>query len=59
MNKVRLGIVGVGAMGSSHLNMDQEGKIRQMTLTAVCDVKQDRLDWAKEQLPELAVFDSA
>ena len=56
---VRYGIIGVGNMGSSHLNMYKDGKIRQMTLTAVCDVKQDRLDWAKEQLPALATFDSA
>ena len=42
--KVRLGIIGIGNMGSSHLKMYTDGKIKEMELVAVCDVKQDRLD---------------
>lgn len=52
MNKVRIGIIGIGNMGTSHaLNLIQ-GKVPNAELTAVCDVRQDRLDWAKEKLGE-------
>ncbi|MBR4748104.1 MAG: Gfo/Idh/MocA family oxidoreductase [Abditibacteriota bacterium] len=38
MNKVRLGIVGVGAMGSSHLNNIRSGKLTNVKLAALCDL---------------------
>ena len=37
MDKVRLGIVGVGNMGSAHVKHVLENKISRCTLTAVCD----------------------
>lgn len=48
MQQVRYGIVGLGNMGSSHLKSFKDGKIPNAVLTSVCDIKQDRLDWAKE-----------
>ena len=48
MEQVRFGIVGLGNMGSGHLKNLFGGKVPGAVLTAVCDVKQDRLDWAKE-----------
>ena len=57
-DKLRLGIVGVGNMGSSHLNSCKEGKLPEIELKAVCDIKPDRLEWAKEQIPEIAIFDN-
>ena len=47
MEKVRFGIIGLGNMGSSHLKSFKDGKIPGAVLTSVCDIKQDRLDWAK------------
>ena len=38
MDKVRLGIIGVGGMGSSHARQILDGKIPRMELVAVCDV---------------------
>ncbi len=38
MNKVRLAIVGVGAMGTSHLNNIRSGKLNNVTLAALCDL---------------------
>lgn len=47
MDKVRFGVVGLGNMGSGHTRNLFEGKIPGAVLTAVCDIKPDRLDWAR------------
>ena len=47
MKQVRYGIIGLGNMGSSHLKSFKDGKVPGAVLTSVCDIKQDRLDWAK------------
>lgn len=52
MNKVRLGIIGIGGMGTNHANSILKGDVSNMELTAVADIRQCRLDWAKENLPE-------
>ncbi len=52
MGKVRLGIIGIGNMGSSHAKNIIEGKTPDIELTAVADRKEDRRKWAKETLPE-------
>ena len=59
MSKVRLGIIGVGNMGSSHIKNYLKGTMPEIEITAVCDIKPDRLDWAKEQLPDVKTFDNA
>ncbi|MBQ7500144.1 MAG: Gfo/Idh/MocA family oxidoreductase, partial [Clostridia bacterium] len=48
MEEVRLAIIGVGNMGSLHVIMMSEDKVKRCRLTAVCDIKQSRLDWAKK-----------
>lgn len=52
MEKVRLGIIGIGNMGSSHAKNIIEGKTPDIVLAAVADRKEDRRNWAKETLPE-------
>ena len=59
MDKVRSGIIGVGNMGSSHIKNALKGLMPEIEITAVADIKPDRLEWAKEQLPEVKTFDSA
>ena len=59
MEKVRLGIIGVGNMGSSHIKNALQGKMPEIEITAVADIKPDRLVWAKEQIPEVKTFDTA
>ncbi len=44
MEKVRFGIIGVGNMGSSHAKKFLKGKIENGVLTAVCDLKQSKMD---------------
>ena len=58
MDKVRFGIIGVGNMGSGHAKSFLEGKIQNGVLTAICDLKQSKLDaiCAMEGGDKLAVF---
>lgn len=50
--KVKIGIIGIGGMGSNHANSILKGDVPNMELTAVADIRQCRIDWAKENLPE-------
>ena len=59
MQKVRFGIIGVGNMGSSHIKNYLKGTMPEIEITAVADIKPDRLEWAKEQLPEVHTYDTA
>ncbi|HUT37107.1 MAG TPA: Gfo/Idh/MocA family oxidoreductase [Planctomycetota bacterium] len=60
MEPVRIGIVGLGGMGSHHANYLRKGEVPNARLTAVCDVAPARLTWAKEHLGEgIATFDSS
>jgi len=43
MKSLRLGIIGVGGMGSSHAGYLQRGEVSRCSLTAVCDVDPERL----------------
>ncbi len=56
MDKVRLGIIGIGNMGSGHLKNILEGKVPEMEVTAVADRQEGRRAWAKEHLPESVVI---
>lgn len=58
MEKVRLGIIGIGSMGTGHAGNVLKGIVPDMELTAVADIRQSRLDWARNNLPEtVKVFD--
>lgn len=60
MEKVRMGIIGVGNMGSGHAGNIVAGHCPEMELTAVCDIDPARLQWAAEHLPPtVARFDDA
>jgi predicted dehydrogenase len=49
MNKVRIGIVGLGNMGSGHAQYLIEGQVKVAELTAVSDISAERLKKAQEQ----------
>lgn len=60
MKKVRIGIIGIGGMGSNHAQYLVKGSIPPAQLTAVCDINPARLQWAKETLGEgVQRFDNA
>lgn len=52
MEKVRLGIIGVGNMGSAHACSIIDGKVPNMELAAVADLRESRRAWASKTLPE-------
>ncbi len=47
MEKVRFGIIGVGNMGSVHAKRLLAGEVENGMLSAVCDLKQEKLDRIK------------
>ena len=49
---VRVGIIGVGNMGSFHLNNFINGKITNAKITALCDVNEEHLYKHKDKLGE-------
>jgi predicted dehydrogenase len=44
MDKVRLGIIGVGGMGSAHARYIMNGEVKRCELAAVCDIEKNKLD---------------
>jgi predicted dehydrogenase len=51
MEQVKLGIIGIGNMGSGHCKNLMDGLIPEIALTAVADLKESRREWAKNTLP--------
>lgn len=52
MNKIRIGIIGMGGMGCNYAQMIGEGKVPEMEIAAVTRIKKDRAEWAERMLPE-------
>ena len=50
--KIKLGIIGIGNMGSSHAKRVVEGKCPDFELVAIADTNEDRHNWAKETLAD-------
>ncbi len=59
MRKIKLGIIGVGNMGSGHIQNIQKGLCPEIEVTAVADLNPERLAWAREHVPDAVRFDSA
>ena len=69
MKKVKLGIIGVGNMGTGHMKTIFAGKCPEIDVTAVADIDPAKLENAKKiyeeakaknaDLPEIAYFDDA
>lgn len=59
MEKIRLGIIGVGNMGRGHIKNIVEGKCPEVEVAAVADIDSGKFEWAKEKLPDVATFDTA
>ncbi|MBQ6052906.1 MAG: Gfo/Idh/MocA family oxidoreductase [Clostridia bacterium] len=50
MDNVRLGIIGLGNMGSAHIDNYLRGHLKNITVTAICDIDPQRLKTAGEKL---------
>ena len=49
MEKIRLGIIGIGNMGSNHARSIFKGNCPDFLLSAVADINPARLEWAKNE----------
>lgn len=60
MEKVRLGVIGIGNMGGAHCVNIEKGLSPEVELTAVADIRPERLEWATKRLSDkVAKFDNA
>lgn len=59
MDKVKMGIIGYGNMGTAHAANIAAGKVPNMELSAICDISEPRRNAAKKNHPEAAIFDNA
>lgn len=50
MRKVKLGIIGVGNMGSAHIQSIWNNDNPDIEVTAVADINPERLDWVKDSV---------
>ena len=56
MAKIKLGIIGIGNMGTGHLCNWQDGLMPEIDVVAVADRNEARRTWAQEHLSGVQVF---
>ena len=49
MEQVRFGVIGIVNMGNGHVSCLYHCNVKGAVLTAVCDIKPDRLEWADKE----------
>ena len=58
MNKVRIGVIGLGNMGSEHCRLLTGGRAAEAELCCVADLRPERRQWARTSLPEgIAIYE--
>ena len=57
--KLRLGVVGVGNMGLSHINNWVEGKLPEIEVTCAADIDEKKFAAVKERAPGVVCFNTA
>jgi predicted dehydrogenase len=55
MDKVRIGVIGIGGMGTGHAKRIQGGQVPRAELAAVCDLNPDRF----KEFPDVKAFESS
>lgn len=59
MNEVKVGIIGIGNMGTSHAHNIYDGRVARMRLTAICDIAEARRNYAAEHFDGVEIFADA
>lgn len=59
MKTVKIGIIGLGNMGTSHAKNIFSGKVPGMELGAICDIAEARREFAKKNFEGVGIFSSA
>lgn len=57
MEKVRIGIIGFGNMGTGHAKYLYAGEVENGVLGAICDIKPAKLEMAKQLYPDVPLFE--
>ncbi len=55
-NTVKVGIIGIGNMGSAHATCVASNQINGMVLSAVCDILPEKLEYCRKQYPGVALY---
>ncbi len=58
MGKIKLGIIGIGNMGTAHCESIIEGQCPDIEIVAIADKKEDRRTWAKEHISNVTCFET-
>lgn len=56
MSDIRVGIVGIGNMGTAHACCIADGRVEGMHLSAVCDLREERLTYCRERFSGVQTF---
>ena len=59
MENVKIGVIGFGNMGRSHVANIVSGKVPGMQVAAICDIDKSCLEDAQKAYPDIPVFESA
>lgn len=57
--KIQLGIIGIGNIGTNHASNICNKGIKGVTLAAVCDIDENRREFAEKNYPNAKIFDDA
>ncbi len=57
MDKIRFGLIGVGNIGTGHVENILKGLCPEIEITAVADRRESRRQWAKDHLPGVTIFE--
>ncbi len=56
MKNIRVGVIGVGNIGSAHARAIADGKVSGMVLSALCDVSTERFARFPQEFPDCAYY---
>ncbi len=56
--KVKIGIIGIGNIGSAHLSCIYGGKVEGMVVTAVCDIDLSKQCLIKDKYPDVEFYEN-
>ena len=51
MDKIKLGIIGFGNMGTGHTSNIMSGNCPEVELVAICDIKPSRIEFGRANTP--------
>ena len=59
MDKIRLGVIGIGNQGSNYLKSKSNGKLPEIKITCIADIDERKFERAKGYLPDVKCFSTA